>query len=390
MAIDYRDGYVALSDALTDEGDNVLDYCDLNEDDSLADTIDQVLRKFIYFPPQHDYRFKILTSILFCSSRFSLKLGHILFQGVAGSGKSNALKVCQSIRGEKELVNPGSTAVGLRNWISKNKYWDAEKEKPKDTTFMGFNNVHANTFALNEKLSEMLQYGYDRASDLILIGGAEDGGNKEFHCFCLKGFSSVHALWRIPELSEIGRRLYIFPLEKASPELFQPLGEPAEFNWSPLSDRLTEFWWDIDRLNAFPRVRKSMRGSQTLWKGWDSAWKDISVCPIATGVVAGIWEDKKHAVADWLQYWQQCQELGSESPLAAHIRIYLEAIPAYERAVEFKEEWVLNPRQLKAHLTQLYDAGAIEERPFTKLLIPVMSEFNFSLEVPGWVFKPVS
>ncbi|MCM0593448.1 MAG: hypothetical protein KA716_25925 [Gloeotrichia echinulata DEX184] len=240
-----------------------------NHDSTLYENVKNILASAVLFP-QRDLMLPIVATYLLIPSKWARVLPILFSWGGKGSGKSTTAIFAAKLHGANSTFSAVDTFSAIRNALESMRWIDPlDKDVEKDGVILPWDNIHSGTFKKDERIYQMMLFGYNRSSDKILIA-QPDGSNREFRVFSPKIISSVQALHLDPELEELQRRLLIIPYKSFDQFTVEekkqyPNFDPAEdrldldsIHWDGIERRFFGFWNDADNCKLYAKFR-------TLW-----------------------------------------------------------------------------------------------------------------------------
>ncbi len=381
-----------------------------NTDKTLFFNIENILSQMLVIP-RKDLVIPIATAYMLIPSKWSFRCGVLFSWGDEGSGKSTIAKLANRIHGHTTLQTPASTFSSVRNELDNLRWIDkTEKECEKEGAILCWDNLHQSTLEMDNKLYQLLLFGYDRNTDKITIASG-GGENKEYNVYCPKIISSINPLHTIPAFSELQRRLILIPHkrfdkfsaeEKAEYKDYDFSTDLLEFesiSWEGIEDNFYLFWNKPDVCKDYVAYRKLLtkKGKKPFIMP-DSItphnWA-ISVDLIVTGILAGGWKDIQTAIDFVGEYWKYINEnyFNDFTATLAHLRDFImrEAgvqLEINEKRLEMGEKPVMVivcPKRLKAHLQLLQNEGKLDITPKNKDVNELMWKLGWKLTTLGWV-----
>ncbi|PSB11103.1 hypothetical protein C7B62_06645 [Pleurocapsa sp. CCALA 161] len=291
-----------------------------DENSSLPENLLCILQSSVFLP--HDF-YDLIAAYFLLPSALCNVVPYLFLHGQSGSGKSTLAKVAKHLHGVA-FNSSSDTFAGIRNSLDQRRTTWVEMPLPEDSrrtyskqveknTCMVWDDVDASVFINSPDLYRLFKFGYDRSTDKITLSSKEVGQNLEFRCFCPKVFSTISPLHLDDRFRELKRRLIVIPCKRVEeiPEARlsemgitvdnwqQKLLNIDAYDWSGFSKEF-QAYWDLDKAQAFIETRRELTKSKV---GLTSQQLAISVDLLTTGIVAGIWEDRHHAVTRLKTYW---------------------------------------------------------------------------------------
>ena len=334
------------------------------------------------------------------------KILPILFSvGEKGSGKSTLATFGAKLHGV-EIFSAADTFASLRNALNKMRWIDpADKDFEQEGVIMCWDNIHANTLLNDQKIFQMLLFGYSRASEIINIAD-KNGENISFHVFSPKVMSSIDLLYVDPRFQELWRRLLIIkhkPWEKFTSHekdnsnfnVMEKL-DLDSVSWTGLSDKFLGFWSDSDMCRQYAKYRSYLtrkgRKSFTIPESITGEQWTVSIDLICTGLCIGTWESYQEAADGMGAYWHWANNtvLYELSATIGQLKIFIEeevGLARKQRDITgSNERLVINPARLKDRLAFLQNTGELDDTPKTRVIVECMRQLGWKLEAgTGWV-----
>jgi hypothetical protein len=398
-------------DIYSNQLDSWKDYWD--EDLGLLSNTENLVNLFVALPKK-EVLARIAAIYMLIPSRWARVLPILFCYGDAGTGKSTISKLAARMHGQTNTFNAADTFASIRislnqmrfNMPETNQYIEDEREG----ALLCWDNIHAQTFANDTKLYQMVLSGYDRGTDRISIADGT-GGVREYFTFAPKIMSSVEELHLDPKYSELKRRLLIVPHKKwdkfsnaekltysSNYEVNELLDIDTVF-WDGIQDNFFLFW--STRLNCeqyvFNRqmLAKRKKNKLKLSEHISSDRWATAIDFLATGMTLGAWESAQEA-CDFLGcYWQYIDD-AIYSDIGATLQYIREFIfTETSHAVSINEEMQrkglkqypisVNPTKLKNVLDSLHVEGKLEAPPLNKTINSLMRQEGWTLKKDGWV-----
>jgi hypothetical protein len=257
---------------------------------------------------------------------------------------------------------------------------------------MVWDDVDPASFKTNPDIFKLFKYGYDRASDKIMISSKDAGENLEFHCFCPKIFSSITPFHTLEEFKELRRRMLVIPtarIEDLSEERKISLGiaddttrhfSPDEVDWDGCDKEFSRYW-DLQRCEEWLALRRNIRSKLTKLT---SNQKIICLDLATTGIVTGIWQNASEAnnyLAAYFAWLDNESEAGKDSLLAVIERIiFTERQNCNAASIPLK---IVN-KTFRAQLDSYYVQGWLTEKPTGRTVSNAMTSLGYYLTNGVW------
>jgi hypothetical protein len=372
---------------------------DLIEYNDFALDVQLWVRRCVCLPENH---YDLISAYILLPSALCRIVPYLFLHGQSGSGKSTVGKLIASIY-NVDINSSSDTFAAIRNSLNKRKYGSFRKEVPESATgFMNietevntcmvWDDVDPGTFKLNPDIYKLFKYGYDRASDKIMISSKDAGENLEFRCFCPKVFSSISPLHNLEDFKELRRRLLVIPFTKLEdlPDTkrlyFEAINSfnPDDIDWFNCNKLLTSLYWDLDRCESWLDVRRDIKSKLTkLNSNQTIICSDLA----ATGVVTGIWNSTSDAnkyLADYFAWLDKDIETSKDSLLAIIERIIKQES---DKAKGANITLAILNQTFRNQLNNYYDQGWINDKPTSKAVGQIMIDRGFKLRSGYWEKK---
>ncbi|HEY9658535.1 MAG TPA: hypothetical protein V6C65_08805, partial [Allocoleopsis sp.] len=154
--------------------------------------------------PRQDLQLPIAVIYMLIPSKWAKVLPILFSWGDRGTGKTTFASLASNLHGQHQLFSSADTFASLRNALDQMRWMDEYKEFEKEGAILCWDNVSRETFLRDEKIYQMMLFGYNRTSERILLA-QPDGTNREYRVFCPKIISSVQPLHTYFEFEELRR-----------------------------------------------------------------------------------------------------------------------------------------------------------------------------------------
>jgi hypothetical protein len=377
---------------------------------SLYKNVENIMNQLVMLP-QKDLMIPIVVNYILIPSKWARVLPVLFSWGGKGSGKSTTSVFAAKLHGINSTFSATDTFSAIRNALD-NMRWinPQEKDKEREGAILPWDNIHIGTFQKDERIYQLLLFGYSRQTDKISIA-SPDGTNKEYFVFCPKIISSVDDLHLEPSLEELHRRLLIIPHkswsdftkeEKKQYEGFDINLDRIDLDsicWDGIEKQFYDFWNNSENGKKYAKYRNALTGKgRKLFKhSMRSEQWLISVDLIVTGLVAGCWLDIGEAIKHLERYWEYANKsiFCRNSPAYDLLQEFI--ISEYGEQLKMNEELIeknITPKKIripaksiKNKIEDLRKDGAIEITGKPKEIANVMSRLGWSLTAKGWEQK---
>lgn len=376
---------------------------------SLYSNTENILKQAVMVPNKR-LMLPILTSYILIPSKWA-KILPILFSfGAKGSGKSTTAIFASKMHGFNQVFSATDTFASIRNSLDMMRWIDPKhKELEKEGAILAWDNIHAGTLERDERIYQMLLFGYSRASDKICIAST-DGTNKEFYVFSPKIISSIDDLHLMPRFEELHRRLLVIPHkpwhdftldERKEYEGFDIHSDRLDLDsihWDGIEDKFFAFWNSQENCKNYARYRTLLtrKNSKFHHSIKPEQWI-ISIDLIVTGLVTGAWNDIREAIAHMEEYWTYANKhiFNKSSAMMEHMAQFIKdevgvQLQVNQQLIENGQQpmkIVINPTRLKQRINYHRERGELDINPQPKDVIDIMSRLGWRLTSKGWEQK---
>lgn len=351
--------------------------------------------------PDADTMLPIVCSYICVPSKWAKILPILFSHGEKGSGKSTLATFAAKLHGV-EIFSAADTFASLRNALDSMRWIDREtKDFEQEGAILCWDNIHTATLLNDQKIYQMLLFGYSRASDRINIA-SKDGENLTFHVFSPKVMSSVDALHTDMRFSELQRRLIVV---KHVPHHKLSKGEQAKLKitekldldsvcWDGLSEEFLGFWSNAGNCRQYAKHRSYLtrtgKRSFTVPPSLKGEQWTVSIDLICTGLLIGTWDNYQEAIDGIAAYWEWAEKnfLNNLPATIKHLASFIEEQTKAQRglnAILEGDPLVINPSRLKDKMAFLQGTGALEDIPSPKVITQAMHSLGWRLDEQGWV-----
>jgi len=379
-----------------------------NREDTLYSNVKSIVEQSVLLPNAH-IMLPVVCTYLCVPSKWS-KILPILFSfGDKGSGKSTLATIGSKLHGVP-IFSAADTFASLRNALDQMRWIDREsKDYEQEGAILCWDNIHAQTLINDQKIYQMLLFGYSRASEIINIATV-NGENLSFHVFSPKVMSSVDRLHSDLRFKELHRRLLIIPhkpyekfskaeIEASKFSVLEKL-DLDSIDWTGMSDEFLHFWSNADNCRQYARHRSYLtrKGAKkfTIPPTFRGEQWTVSIDLICTGLLIGTWTTYQEAVDSFAEYWHWANSsiLNNQSATAGELQLFIEEQIGQQRkqneiylaAGMTPEPLVINPERLRDRLNFLQGSGRLDDNPKLSLIKEVMRDLGWRLkEGQGWI-----
>lgn len=374
-----------------------------NDDLSLFENIENILNQCVFLKEKSILAPVVVTYMLI-PSKWSKILPILACIGQAGSGKSTTSILASKIH-KSTLFTPAYTFAAIRNALTQMRWLDPIGKLEREGAICCWDNIHATTLKNEEKIYQMLLFGYNRESETIEIAN-NDGTNITFHTFCPKILSTVDNIHLMPDFQELHRRLLVIPHKSWND--FRPQ-EKAQYDidasdrldidsisWDGIEEKYYTFWQNVENCLKYVSVRNSFTRRNSQYKRSsemkESQWT-ISVDLMTTGVVTGAWKEQHEAIEHMNKYWKYCDDVVfSDSATLFHLRNFIaqeagSQLEMHQKLIDAGYppiKVVISPNKLKVKIAELTQNGQLESALNPKQINEIMGSLGWKLTGSGW------
>lgn len=377
---------------------------------TLYGNVANIVSQAVLFP-QKDLMLPIVATYLLIPSKWARILPILFSWGGKGSGKSTTAVLAAKLHGINQTFSATDTFSAIRNALDGMRWIDpSEKEMEREGAILPWDNLHYGTLKKDERIYQMLLFGYSRASDKISIA-QPDGSNKEFHVFSPKIISSVDDLHLNPEFEELQRRLLVIPHKSFEEFTAEERRTYDSFNihtdridldsihWDGISDEFYSFWNNAENCKLYAKYRAMLtkRGEKNFTHSMKSEQWIISVDIIVTGLVTGAWKSITEAIHHLDEYWKYANRaiFNQSTAIVEHLTAFIEEEVGAQKQLNLQMEalgkhgttLVISPLKLKQRLKFHQEKGELDINPQQRDVITIMSKLGWRLTKHGWVEK---
>ncbi|WP_375501673.1 hypothetical protein [uncultured Nostoc sp.] len=381
-----------------------------NDDLSLYGNIYNILQQSVLLP-QKDLMLPILATYILIPSKWALILPILFSWGGKGSGKSTTAIFANKLHGMNQTFSSTDTFSAIRNALDNMRWIDpSEKDLEKEGALLAWDNLHISTLKRDERIYQLLLFGYSRASDKISIA-QPDGTNREFFVFSPKIISSVEDIHLFSEFEELHRRLLVIPHksfeefnseEKKAYDNFDIFTDKLDIDsihWDGIEDKFFSFWNDSENCKLYAKYRSALtrKGKKDFIHKMSSSQWTISVDLMVTGLVVGAWKTPSEAITHMDNYWKFANkhifsQLGATTE---HLKQFIEDEIGTQRTLnqQLAEKGkpgialVISPQKLKTRINYHHSRGELDINPRQQDIIAIMSKLGWRLTSKGWLEK---
>lgn len=375
---------------------------------SLYQNVYSIIKQSVFLPnPQ--IALPITSVYTLIPSKWAKILPILFCWGEKGSGKSTLATIASLLHGRKTTFSPRDTFASIRNALDKMRWIEPSlKDFEREGAILCWDNIHIKTLEIDEKIYQMLLFGYSRNTEKIMIAGS-NGDNKEFYVFCPKIISSIEPIHLHPGFEELQRRLLIIQhkqWEKFSYSDKQFYGDIDikdkldldSISWEGIEKEFNRFWDNIENCKLYAKYRgiltKRGKKSFTIPEHIKGEYWTISVDIICTGLVVGAWASIAEAIEHITQYWEwhETHTKLNSSATIQHLRIFIDeevgSLMRLNEELNYSNnslDITINPARLKDKLAQLQARGELDTSGKMKEIVQVMGQLGWRLSPRGWI-----
>ncbi len=377
-------------------------------DASIYTNVSDILGQAVLFP-QRDLMLPIVTNYLLIPSKWARVLPILFSWGGKGSGKSTTAILAAKLHGLTATFSATDTFSAIRNSLDLMRWIDPnDKSIEKEGAILPWDNIHSGTFKKDERIYQMMLFGYNRSTDVIQIAQT-DGTNKQFNVFCPKIISSVEPLHLNPDLEELQRRLLVIPHKSYEQFSLDERRQYADFDistdridldsihWDGIENQFFSFWNDPDNCKLYAKYRTALskKGKKEYKHNIKSDQWIISIDLIVTGLVSGCWRTIPEAINHIEAYWDYANKniLNNSSATLEHLAKFIEdEVGSMKKINQImagngKEgiELLINPKRLKDRLDFHKQQGELDIIPNIDTVKRLMGILGWRLSGKGWI-----
>jgi hypothetical protein len=383
-----------------------------NDELSLYENVSHILSQAILLP-QKDLMIPIVATYILIPSKWARILPILFSWGGKGSGKSTTAIFAAKLHGIDYTFSATDTFSAIRNALDSMRWLQADEDEEKleqEGAILPWDNIHAGTFKKDERIYQMMLFGYSRASDRISIA-QPDGTNREFHVFSPKIISSIDDLHINPDFEELHRRLIVIPHksfdeftaeEKRQYEYFDIHTDRIDLDsihWDGIENKFFGFWNNPDNCKLYAKYRTILtkKGKKDFKHNMKSEQWIISVDLIVTGLIVGTWKSIPEAINHMDEYWNFANNniFNQLSATIEHLETFINDEIGEQKKLNSQVEeagrkgmnLVIAPQKLKTRLAFHHSRGELDIIPNQKEVINLMSRLGWRLTSKGWVEK---
>ncbi len=400
--------YLNPEDFYKQEMDSWLELWD--ESLSLYGNVASILGQTVLFP-QRNLMLPIVATYLLIPSKWARVLPILFSWGGKGSGKSTTAILAAKLHGINSTFSATDTFSAIRNALDSMRWIDPiEKDLEKEGAILPWDNIHAGTLKKDERIYQMLLFGYSRASDKISIA-QPDGTNREFYVFSPKIISSVDDIHLNPDFEELQRRLIVIPhksWEQFTPEEKKPYEDFDIFtdridldsiHWDGIQDEYLRFWNDAENCKLYAKYRAILtkKGKKDFKHHMKSEQWLVSIDVIVTGLVTGAWRTIDEAIAHLDEYWRFANRniFNQSTATIEHLETFIDEEVGTQRQLNKQMEeagkkgilLIISPEKLKQRLEYHHKRGELDVYPSQERIIQLMGRLGWRLTQKGWMEK---
>ncbi|MEH2172193.1 hypothetical protein [Nostoc sp.] len=381
-----------------------------NDDLTLYQNVRSILSQSVLLP-QRDLMLPILATYILIPSKWALILPILFSWGGKGSGKSTTAIFANKLHGKNQTFSSTDTFSAIRNALDSMRWIDpAEKEMEKEGAILAWDNLHISTLKRDERIYQLLLFGYSRASDKISIA-QPDGTNREFFVFSPKIISSVDDIHLCPDFEELHRRLLVIPhksFEEFNSEerklyqdfdIFTDKLDIDSIHWEGIEEKFYSFWNNTDNCKLYAKYRSMLtrKGKKEFTHEMTSNQWVITVDLMVTGLILGTWKSPSEAISHMDSYWKYTDkhifsQLGATTE---HLKQFIEEEVGTQRILNQQLiekgkpgiSLVISPQKLKNRIAYHHARGELEINPRQQDIIIIMSRLGWRLTSKGWMEK---
>lgn len=381
-----------------------------DDDATLYENVYNILQQSVLLP-QKDLMLPILATYILIPSKWALILPILFSWGGKGSGKSTTAIFANKLHGRNQTFSSTDTFSAIRNALDGMRWIDiTEKDLEKEGALLAWDNLHVSTLKRDERIYQLLLFGYSRASDKISIA-QPDGSNKEFFVFCPKIISSVDDIHLYPEFEELHRRLLVIPHksfeefntdEKQAYEDFDIFTDKLDIDsihWDGIEDKFYSFWNDTDNCKLYAKYRAALtrKGKKDFVHTMTSSQWTISIDLMVTGLIVGAWKTPTEAINHMNAYWEFANKhiFSQLGATIEHLKAFIEEEIGMQRTLnqQLAEKGktgitlIISPQKLKNRIAYHNARGELDINPRQQDVIFIMSKLGWRLTSKGWTEK---
>ncbi|MBH8553405.1 hypothetical protein I8751_13675 [Nostocaceae cyanobacterium CENA357] len=381
-----------------------------DEDMSLYGNVHSILSQAVLLP-QKDLMLPIVATYLLIPSKWARVLPILFSWGGKGSGKSTTAIFAAKLHGINSTFSATDTFSAIRNALDNMRWIDPnDKDMEKEGAILPWDNIHTGTLKKDERIYQMLLFGYSRATDKISIAQT-DGTNREFFVFSPKIISSVDDLHLNPDFEELHRRLLIIPHksyeaftleEKKAYEDFDISTDRIDLDsihWDGISDKFLEFWNNPENCKLYAKYRTILtkKGKKEFKHNIKSEQWLVSIDLIVTGLVTGAWRSIPEAINHLEAYWEYANKniFNQSTATIEHLEVFIEEEVGVSKQLNKQLEEAgrtglplrIDPQKLKTRLSYHKDRGELDIIPNQPEIIRLMNVLGWRLTAKGWIEK---
>lgn len=381
-----------------------------NNELSLFDNVENLISNSVFLP-RKDICNKVVAIYAMMPSKWSKVAGILFSFGDQGSGKSTIANLINRLHGKQYTFSPTDTFASIRNALDKMRWTDVQtKEFEEEGCILCWDNISRETLLRDNKIYQLLLFGYNRNNDKISIASS-DGTNREYFVYCPKILSSVEPIHLDSKFVELRRRLIVIPHKPFDKFSFQEkqLYKDVDINndrididainWEGIQSKYFDFWSDKANCTLYVYFRneltKRTKKQFKLPKSITGEKWTITVDLIATAMVLQAFDTLQDGVDFFTQYWQysDTQIYGEFSATLEHLRLFIEEEIGTLRDINEKfvldgkpvTPLIISPARLKSKITELQSRGELDITPKTHVINDLMYQLGWKLSTKGWV-----
>ncbi len=345
-------------------------------------------------PLPYDF-YKVIAAYTLIPSALARRVPYLFFYGESGSGKSTFGKFQSKVHGVK-VTSSGTSYAAIRNELNTRKFRNTLVhedgiDKPpvgktvELNTFMVWEDIDDKTFKKIPQVFSMFKFGYDKATDTIVMSGEIKGTNMSFRCFSPKSFSSIHPIHTIEDYKELRRRMIVIPTKKVDSSDFNFLDIDG-INWEGFSSKFDEYW-NMVQAEVWLMTNQALKTEKL--KGLTNSQKVISLDLITTGVASNIWTNEIEAVQDLKACfdWMKEDVKVESSPLEKLLEDYIKDLE--KQYLEVDASPCIYSHQLKNICLDWYEKGYLMDKPSSREIVKIMNQRNYKINKRGQWSKRV-
>jgi hypothetical protein len=335
--------------------------------------------------PNSDVTRPLMLAFLLTPSAMSTCLPVAFCWGKSGVGKSQPPKFAAALWGNTMLLS-NSTYAGIRNQIQKDRWHDPTVSRGERNYILAWDDVDYSRLTGENGIYTMLKGGYSRSSSRITMAG-KDGENICFDVFGSRIFSSIIPFFGDSKLSELKRRMLIFPMVRAN----RPITDFDEISWGGLVTLTAEIWRDKDNLERFVTAKRSLRGH---FKSLGSLCRlsvdrqNLFIDVLSTGVSLNLFPSTAAAVEAINTHEERMSKLAEkeQDALLQVLGLFIEE----ERIalIGSGSKCRIRPDKLKEYVTVKVRCGELDGFPRRGEIPATMRQLGFSLNTDLGAWEP--